>query len=77
VVRISRVERPPVQRREVIIDEGTTLVVEWDGSEFRFKHGDVVVGRVSGDFSEICVVVKEYKICFAKSELEEMFTGGE
>jgi hypothetical protein len=75
MVRVERVKRPAKRSKRVELSEDLALDVEQEGAAYTFKHERRVVGRVSGDFVEACVLVKGYKVCFAKSELEELFKG--
>lgn len=74
-MRVEKVERPAPIRRSVEVSESLVVDIVKEGGEYRVEKEDVVVSRVSGDFESVCFLVEEYRLCFNRGELEEMFEG--
>jgi hypothetical protein len=76
MVKITKIEKTPLKRGKLRVDEQTEVIIERDELEARAIYSNEVVSRVGGHFEEWCFSVKEYKICIRKDELEGMLSVG-
>jgi len=74
-VRITRIPTRQVRRGRIKVDEGVVVEIEHDGEETRVLYGNQVISRASGNWIEYCFVVKEYKVCIAREDLEVIVGG--
>jgi hypothetical protein len=75
MVRVEQVKRPAKMSKRVELPEGLVLDVEREGATYTFKHERRAVGRVSGDFVEVCIYIRDNRVCFTRSELDSMLGG--
>jgi hypothetical protein len=71
-MKIEKTEKPKTIKRSIKISESLVVDVIREGDEFRVEKDSVVVGRVSGDFMDVCFFVEEFKLCFNRSELIDL-----
>ena len=74
-MRITRIPTRQVRRGRIKVDEGVVVEIEHDGEETRVLYGNQVISRASGDWIEYCFVVKEYKVCIDRGDLEVIVGG--
>jgi len=74
-MKIEKTEKPKITRRSVKVSESLVVDVIREGDEFRVEKDGVVVGRVGGDFVDVCFLVDDYRLCFNRSELVDLLKG--
>jgi len=74
-VRITRIPTRQVRRGRIKVDEGVVVEIEHDGEETRVIYEGRVISMAGGGWVEYCFVVKEYKVCITREDLEAILGG--
>jgi hypothetical protein len=74
-MKIEKTQKPQPIKKSIEVSESLVVDVVREGDEFRVEKDGVVVSRVSGVFRDVCFFVDDYKLCFNRDELVDLFKG--
>ena len=71
-MKIEKIKPRTAKRGKLRVDPETEVEVEHDDYRTTIIYNNQVVSWCEGDWLEYCFIVKDYKVCISREDLEDI-----